>query len=139
MRSYEATGEQFASANNSVNNAFSSVYYAEHNGGDVSALVEKLNTAIFLIQNAKLENATSPNAATTDLSNATSIAQMVSLTSASVSNSGSMARQVRLYEFLGAIAGTFGIAALTYLEGDRVYRRLWLHIYRNHVVKKKDE
>ena len=50
-----------------------------------------------------------------------------------------MARQLRLYESLGTVAATLGIAALAYLMGDRVYRRLWLRVYRNHVVKKSDE
>jgi hypothetical protein len=139
FRSNEVAAGQFATANNSVNSAFSSVYYAEQNGGDVSALVEKLNAAVFLIQKARAENVTNPNTANSDLSNATSIAQMVSLTSATVSSSGSWARQVRSYESLGAVSATFGIAALTYLKGDRIYRRLWLYVYRNHVVKKNDE
>jgi hypothetical protein len=137
--SHEADGGQLATANNSVNSAFSSVYYAEQNGGDVSALVEKLNTAVLLIQKAVAENATDPNAATADLSNATTIAQMVSLNSTSVSTAGSMARQLRLFESLGTVGITLGLAALAYLKGDRVYRRLWLYVYRNHVVKKKDE
>ena len=137
--SYEAGGGQLATANNSVNDAFSSVYYAEQNGGDVSALVEKLNTAVSLIQRAIAENATDPNLATADLSNATTIAQMVSLNSTSVSTNGSIARQLRLYESLGTVTATLGVAALTYLRGDRVYRRLWLYLYRNHVVKKSDE
>jgi hypothetical protein len=139
IRSHEANEEQFANANKAVNSAFSSVYNAEQNGGDVSALVERLNVAVFLIQKAGAENATDPTAATTDLSNATSIAQLVSLTSATVSSSGSTARQIRLYESLGAVGATFGIAALTYLKGDRIYRRLWLYVYRNHVVRKNYE
>jgi len=139
IRSHEAAGGQFATANNSVNDAFSSVYYAEQNGGDVSALVEKLNTAVSLVQRALAENATDPNSATADLSNATAIAQMVSLNSTSVSTSGSMARQLRLYESLGTVTASLGIAALAYLKGDRVYRRLWFYIYRNHVVRKNDE
>ena len=139
IRSHEAGGGQLATANNSVNSAFSSVYNAEQNGGDVSALVEKLNIAVSLIQRAVAENATDPNAATADLSNATTIAQMVSLNSTSVSTSGSMAHQLHLYESLGTVAATLGIAALAYLRGDRVYRRLWLYVYRNHVVKKNDE
>jgi hypothetical protein len=126
-------------ANTSVNSAFSSVHYAEQNGGDISALVERLNTAIFLIQRANSENATNPSAAIADLSNATTMAQMVSLNSASVSSSGSMARQLRLYESLGTVAATLGFAALFYLRGDRIYGRLWLYAYRNHVVKKNDE
>ncbi len=125
-------------ANNSVNSAFSSVYYVERNGGDVSTLVERLNTAVFLIQKAKAENATNPSTAATDLSN-TAIAQMVSLDSASVSSSGSTARQLLLYESLGTIVGTLTLAALAYLKGDRVYRRLWLFVYKNHLVKKNDE
>jgi hypothetical protein len=139
IRSHEAAGGQLATANNSVNSAFSSVYNAEQNGGDVSALVEKLNIAVSLIQRAVAENATDPNAATADLSNATTIAQMVSLNSTSVSTSGSTAHQLHLYESLGTVAATLGIAAFAYLRGDRVYRRLWLYIYRNHVVKKNDE
>jgi predicted PurR-regulated permease PerM len=139
IRSHETAGGQLATANNSVNSAFSSVYNAEQNGGDVSALVEKLNLAVSLIQRAVAENATDPNAATADLSNATTIAQMVSLNSTSVSTSGSTAHQLHLYESLGTVAATLGIAAFAYLRGDRVYRRLWLYIYRNHVVKKNDE
>ena len=50
-----------------------------------------------------------------------------------------MAHQLHLYESLGTVAATLGIAALAYLRGDRVYRRLWLYVYRNHVVKKNDE
>ena len=122
-----------------MNSAFSSVYYAEQNGGDVSTLVERLNTAAFLIQRAKAENATNPSAAATDLSNATTIAQMVSVDSASVSSSGSTARQLRLYESLGTIVGTLALAALAYLKGDRVYRRLWLFVYKDHMVKRTDE
>ncbi|TMI13885.1 hypothetical protein E6H35_05265 [Candidatus Bathyarchaeota archaeon] len=139
IRSHEADGGQLTIANNSVNSAFSSVYYAEQNGGDVTALVEKLNTAVSLIQKATAENATDPNGAIADLSNATTIAQMVSLNSTLVSTSGSMARQLRLYGALGTVVATLGIAALVYLRGDRVYRRLWLYVYRNHVVEKNDE
>jgi len=139
ITSHEATGGQLAAANSSVNSAFSSVYYAEQNGGDVSALVEKLNIAVSLIQKAVAENATDPDAATADLSNATTIAEMVSLNSTSVSASGSMARQLRLGESFGIVFATLAIAALAYLRGDLVYRRLWLYVYRNHVVKKSDE
>ena len=139
ISSQGATGAQLATATNSVNSAFSSVHYAEQNGGDVSSLVEKLNTAILLIQKAVAENATNPNAATADLSNATDLAQMVSQDSSSVSASGVAAHQLRLYEMIGTIGGAVSIAALAYLRGDRVYRRLWLYVYRNHVVKNKDE
>ena len=134
-----STGEPFSVANNSVNRAFASIYVAEQNGGDATSLVERLNVAIFLILRANAENATSPSAATTDLSDATAIAQMVSSNSASVSSSGSTARQLRLYESLGTIFATLGVATLTYLMGDRVYRRLWLFVYKKHLVKKTDE
>ena len=139
IHSHETAGGQLAPANNSVNSAFSSVYYAEQNGGDVTTLVQKLNIAVSLFQKAVTENATDPNTAIADLSNATTIAQMVSLNSTSVSTSGSMARQLRLTGSLGTVAATLGIAALAYLKGDRIYRRLWLYVYRNHVVKKNDE
>ena len=64
---------------------------------------------------------------------------MVSQNSSSVSTNGLMARQLSLYESLGTVAAALGLAALAYLKGDRVYRRLWLYVYRNHVVKKNDE
>jgi hypothetical protein len=137
--SHASTGQPFTDSNNAVNNGFSSIYYAEQNGGDVSALVAKLNTAISLIQTAKAENTTNPSAATNDLSNATNIAQNVSLTASSVSSSGLAARNLHLYESTGTAATTIAVAALTYLKGDLVYRRLWLYVYRNHVVKKNDE
>jgi hypothetical protein len=139
VRTQAATAGPVAVANNSVDDAFSSVYYAEQNGGDVSLLVGRLNVVILLIQRADAENATNPAAALSDLSNATTIAQMVSLNSASVSQSGSMARQFRLYESLGTIVATLGVATMIYLKGDRVYRRLWFFVYRNHVVKKRNE
>jgi hypothetical protein len=129
----------FSVANDSVKNAFSSIYYAEQNGGDVSSLIERLNVAILLIQKADAENMSDPSATAADLSNATSIAEMVALTSISVSSSGSMARQLRLYESLGTIVATLIVATLAYFKGDRVYRRLWLYVYKNHLVKKTDE
>ena len=134
-----ATGGPFSVANNLVNSAFASIYYAEQNGGDVSMLVDSLNVAIFLTQKAGAENATNPGAAATDLSNATIIAQTISSSSASVSSSGSMARQLRLYESLGTVVATLSVATLTYLRGDRVYRRLWFFVYKDHRVKKTDE
>ncbi len=139
IRSHEATGDSVATANDSVNSAFSSVYYAEQNGGDVSGLVAKLNTAILLIQNALAENATNPNAAATNFSNSTTITQQVSMASSLISNSGAAARQLRLYESLGNAVATIGIATLTYLKGDRVYRRLWYYVYKNYLVKSENE
>ena len=139
LGSHASTGQSFTDSNNAVSNAFSSIYYAEQNGGDVSSLVERLNSAISLIQTAKAENATNPSAATNDLSNSTNIAQNVSLSASSVSSSGLAARHLRLYESIGTATATIALATLTYLKGDLVYRRLWLYVYRNHVVKKSDE
>jgi hypothetical protein len=64
---------------------------------------------------------------------------MVALTSTSVSRSGSTGRELRLYESLATIVVTLVVATLAYFKGDRVYRRLWLYVYRNHLVKKTDE
>ena len=137
--SREASPGPFSVADDSVKNAFSSIYYAEQNGGEVSFLVERLNLAILLIQKANSENVTDPSAAAADLSNATSIAQRVALNTASVSSSGSVARQLRLYESLGIITATLIAATLAYFKGDRVYRRLWLFVYRRHLVERTDE
>jgi predicted PurR-regulated permease PerM len=128
----------FSTSSDSINSAFFSVYGAEQNGGDVSRLVEKLNVAIVLFQKAQAENATDPAGALTDSENATSIAQVVRQGAETISNS-SQTGQLRWYESIGTILTALIVSALLYLNGDRIYRRLWLFIYRKHLVKKSDE
>ncbi len=127
----------FSSTKASINDAFSSIQDAERNGGDVSTLIQQLNAAILLVQEAQAENSTNPSQAMAALENATQIAQTVSQQSASVSAEGSDSRRVQLYESIGIIIATVAGSTVAYTQWDPVYRRLWLLVYRKHVVKLK--
>lgn len=137
-RSQQTVASDLSTTNDSINNAFLSVHSAEQNGADVSQLVEKLNVAIILFQKAQAENATDPVGAMTDLENATSIAHVVGQEAATISNF-SPTGQLRWYESIYIVLATLVVSALVYLNGDRVYRRLWLLVYRRQLVRKRDE
>jgi hypothetical protein len=137
-RSQQTVALDLSTTNDSINKAFFSVHQAELNGADVSQLVEKLNVAIILFQKAQAENATYPSGAITDLENATSIAHEVGQEAAAISNYPP-AGQLRWYESVYIVLATLAVSALVYLNGDRVYRRLWLLVYRRHLVRKRNE
>jgi hypothetical protein len=132
----QGLGVTVSSTDASINNAFSSVYQAERNGGNVSSLVQELNAAILLVEKAEAENSTQANI---DLNNATQIAQKVSQESASVSAAGSASRQAQWYESIGIIVASVIGSTLAYTHWDPIYRRLWLLIYRKYVVTRKHE
>jgi len=129
------TQAQVSSANGAIQSAFTSAHNAEKSGGNVSSLVAQLNNAIQLVQKAEAENATSQAQATADLQNATALAQSVVAASASVSQTGSAARQTTEVTSVSAASAIIVIAALTYIFGGRVYRRAWLRIHRDYVVR----
>src|SRR5487761_86650 len=82
--SVAASPADFSSASNAIDSAYVSVHSAEESGGNVSSLVNQLDSALALVQRAQSENATNPSQATLDLQNATQIAQKVALESSSV-------------------------------------------------------
>ncbi len=135
----QGTEVTLSSPNASINNAFSSVYQAERNGGNVSALVQQLNAAILLVQKAEAENSTNPSLATADLESASEIAQRVSEQSISVSTAGSESRLAQLYESIAVVTASVFWSTLAYSQWDHVYRQLWFLIYRKHVVIPNDE
>lgn len=126
---------QVSSADSEIQSAFSSVYAAEKSGGNVTSLDAQLNEAIQLVQEAEAVNATDPSQAGSDIQNATSIAQSVVAESASVARSGSSARQTTEVTSLGAAGAIVLVAAMTYIFGGRIYRKAWLRIYRDYVVR----
>jgi len=130
-----ATNEEFNTATNAVGLAFVAVHNAGQNGGNVSELVTELNTALNLLQKAQAENATNPTQAATDLQNATSMAEGVSAASASVAQAGNAARRVTMATSIGGASAIVIAAVLIYIFGDRIFRRLWLFVYRNFVVR----
>ena len=129
------TQSQVSSANSQIQSAFTSAYGAEKAGGNVSSLDSKLNEAIQLVQKAEAENASSPAQAAVDLQNATGIALSVAAESPSVSQAGSAARQTTELTSVGAASAIVVAAALTYIFGGRIYRKAWLRLYRDYVVR----
>lgn len=129
------TPAQVSGANGEIQSAFASAYSAEKSGGDVSSLDGTLNMAIQLVLKAETENATDPAQAAADLQNATAAAQSVIAESPSVASAGSAARQMAEMTSAGAASAIVLAAALTYLFGGRIYRRAWLRLHRDYVVR----
>ena len=134
--SIAATGPSFAGASAAVGQAFISVHAAGSDGGNVSSLVGQLNRALALIQKAEIENSTNPVQATADLGSALLIAQSVQAESPIVAQDGLASRQAQLEISVSAAVAIVAVAVALYIYGDRIYRRLWLRIYANHVVRK---
>lgn len=130
-----ASPAQFSSTNSAIASAFVAAQSAEEKGGNVSGLVVILNEALGLVQNAESENATNPTQASTDLQNATTLAEMVSSEAVQIGQSGAAARMTRVMESIGASAVIVVVAVLIYIFGDRIYRRIWFYIYRDFIVK----
>jgi hypothetical protein len=129
------TQAQISSANSEVQSAFALALGAEASGGNVSSLDAKLNTAIQLVQKAETENATNPSQAAADLQNATALAQSVIAESPSVSQKGSAARQTTEITSVSVASAIVLVAALTYIFGGRIYRKAWLRLHRDYVVR----
>ncbi|MHB8567860.1 MAG: hypothetical protein ACYC7D_12860 [Nitrososphaerales archaeon] len=127
-----ASSGDFSAANSAISSAFVATLNAEKSGGNVSSLTAQLNGALALVQRAHSENATQ---SVIDLQNATRIANLVSSEAPSVAQSGASSVQVRNAESIGGAAAIVVIAALIYIYGGRIYRRGWLYMYRNYVVK----
>ena len=126
----------FAGTSYTLKTAFLAVQTAGKDGGNVTSLLVQLNTALDLVQNASAENSTNPSQASTDLQSALGIAKGVQSAAATVAQQGMSARQLQLELSVGSAAVIVGIAIVLYVYGDRIYRRLWLRMYRGYVVKK---
>ncbi len=129
------TQAQVSSTNSAIQSAFASVYSAEKSGANVSALDARLNDAIQLVQNAVAENATNPAQAAADLQNATSVAQSVVTESPAAAQAGSAARQATEIASVSAASAIVVVSSLTYAFGGRVYRKAWLRLHRDYVVR----
>jgi hypothetical protein len=130
-----AFANDFTVTSAAINAAFVATYDAQKNGGNVTVLINELNAAVALVDKALTENSTNPSQALSDLQNASRIANLVSTQSASTSRDGASALEIRNSESIGSAVAIAAIAALIYIYGGRIYRRVWLYVYRNHVVK----
>jgi hypothetical protein len=131
-----ASQSEFSSASGSIASAFLAVSSAQQSGGNVTALVAQLNLALKLYMQADSENQSQPSQASADLRNATIIAEKVGTNAPAVGQAGASARQLQTYLSAGAAVAVVAMAALVYVFGDRVYRRLWLRVYSGHLVKR---
>lgn len=130
-----ASANDFATAEAAINSAYIATHNSEKNGGNVTVLVNELNIAIGLVEKAQAENLTQPAQAVADLQNATRIAILVSNQSSAITDRAASTTQSRNMASIGSAIAIVLVAALIYLYGGRIYRRAWLYLYRNHVVK----
>ena len=131
-----AVNASFSGASSAIQSAFVAVQTAGSDGGNITSLLARLNSALALAQKASMENSTNPSQASADLQSALGIAQGVQASAARVGQQGIAARQLQFEISVTSAVAIVGIAAALYLYGDRIYRRLWLWIYRGHVVRK---
>jgi len=131
-----ANQASFSGASSAVQGAFVAVQTAGKDGGNITSLLAQLNGALALVQKATAENSTKPAQAAADLNSAVTIAQGVQAASATVAQQGVSARQLQLEVSIGSAIAIVGVAIALYVYGDRIYRRIWLRIYRGHMVKK---
>lgn len=125
-----------AGAYAAVEQAFSQVYAVSEKGGNVSALVSQLNQALTYLAEAESVNSTNPGLASTLSSEAYALARNVSA-EAGVAAQRAQSAHLRLVE--GSVAGASASVAAGlafYFYSEKVYRRLWLHVYREFRVKR---
>ncbi|MGI0079043.1 MAG: hypothetical protein ACRECH_05415 [Nitrososphaerales archaeon] len=133
-----ATPNEFAAANSAIAAAFSATYNAGQNGGNVTSLVAKLNSAIALLQEAGSENMSNPSQASIDLQNAVQIAQQVSTQAPAVGQAGAAAKQTLAAQSIGGMLAIAILGVLAYVFGGRIYRMIWFVLYRERVVRREN-
>ena len=133
---YAASQTSVSGASSAVQSAFVVVQAAGKDGGNITNLAAQLNSALGLIQKASAENSSNPAQASADLQAALAIAQQAQSSAANVAQQGTSARQLQLELSISSAVVIVAIAVALYVYGDRIYRRLWLRMYRGQVVKK---
>jgi sensor c-di-GMP phosphodiesterase-like protein len=131
-----ANQASFSKASSSAQSAFTAVQTAGKDGGNITSLLAQLNGALALVQKASSENSSNPAQASTDLQSALTIAQQVQSSAAKVAQQGTSARRFQLFVSLFSAFVIVCVAAGIYIFGDRIYRSLWLRMYRNYAVRK---
>jgi hypothetical protein len=130
-----ASQSDFSTVSNAITSAYVATHNAELKGGNVSSLITKLNAAVDLVQKAQAENSSDASQASADLQNATQLAEQVSSDSAGIGQSGASARSTQTDESIGASAAIIAVAILIYIFGGRIYRRAWLYLYKDYIVR----
>jgi len=130
-----ASQATFGGTSLAVQSAFIAVQTAGKDGGNITSLVAELNGALALVQKASAENSSNPSQASVDLQSALVIAQQVQSAAATVGRQGISTRQVQFDFSVASAVVIMGVAVALYVYGDRIYRRLWLRVYGDHVVR----
>ena len=131
-----ASPSDFTAASGSIGAAYLAVSQAQQSGGNVTGLVASLNVALGLYTRAQAENRSDPARASSDLQNATLIAQTIEQDAPVIGQAGAAARQTQEYVSAAAAAAIVAVAGLLYFFGERIYHRLWLRLYSGYTVKK---
>ncbi|MDG6982725.1 MAG: hypothetical protein JRM74_04650 [Nitrososphaerota archaeon] len=116
--------------------AYAAVLGAEQDGGNVTGLVTKLNSAISLMQQANLVNSTDPARAQLLYSEASSLAQQVIQAAPAVASAGKAAVFAGQVDLAIETAVLAALALLAYVYTPRLFWRFWLRLHRDWRVKK---
>ncbi len=130
---YAQSSSQVASQ---VGQAYVAILKAEQSGGNITALVAKLNAAVSFLQQANLVNSTNPSRAQSLYSQASALAQQVISSAPAVAAAGKASvfdAQVSLAVETAALAA---LAVLAYLYVPRLFWRYWYRTHRDWRVKK---
>ena len=126
-----------ATANAQIGQAYAAVLGAEQSGGNVTALVAKLNSAIALVARADSLNATDPTRAQLLYSNATALASQVSQAAPAVAAAGRSAVFAAQVDLGIETAVLVALAVIAYLYVPRLFWRYWVRAHRDWRVKKR--
>lgn len=129
-------GQSGSPASVQVGQAYAAVLGAGQAGGNVTALVAKLNAAISLIQQGDAVNATDPARAQALYSQASTLAQQVLQAAPGVAAAGRSAVLNAQIELAVETVVLGALAVLAYVFAPRVFWRLWLRTHRGWRVKK---
>ena len=132
---YALTKSEVSSATTAIQSAFVSTHNAEESGGNVSGLVRQLNDAIQLVQKAEDENSSNPLQAAADIQAAVQEAHNIVTESKSIKSIGTVTQEILYIRSIASAITIIVAAVLIYIFGGRVFRKIWLRMYGNFVVK----
>ncbi len=128
--------QQSAQVSAQIGQAYIAVLNAEGNGGNVTSLVAKLNSAISLLQQADKINSTNPTQAQSLYSQASTLATQVVQASPATASAGKASVANAQVELVVETTILVGLAAVAYLYTPRIFWRIWFRTHRKWKVSK---
>ena len=129
-----AQGQSQAEAQ--IGQAYAAVLGAEQSGGNVTALVAKLNTAISYAQQAGQIEASNPAQAQSLYAQASSLASQVIQAAPGVASAGKAAVFAAQVDLVIETAVVAELAVVAYLYVPRLFWRLWIRAHRDWRVRR---